>query len=248
MHATMQATHLTHNNLKPSQKSINLSEIWGKKKTLKYKANFGEIYSVSSTCFFPSKWLYLSFISTRQMSLWRLERPPQLEVHHRTIDGSKTPRLRMAAGGRGGGGVERGGVVVVVGGNKEAAFLPGSALFPLCTKPQPPPLQYQEHANNKQASRHTHTPMPLQLCQWGPIKHTPKQLAAFTQACSTRLDERVRTVRIRAVYDVIWWLVIKTRCRCHHETPGGVVAECWRWCGCKRNADLLNNNVMWYST
>lgn len=32
---------------------------------------------------------------------------------------------------------------------------------------------------NKAANTH----LPLQLCQWGTIKHTPEQLAAFTQAC-----------------------------------------------------------------
>ena len=167
-------------------------------KTLKYKANL-EIYSVSSTC----DWLNLSFISKRQVFLEIRKTPTArgASSHNRWIkdtaeDGCWGSGAGWGAGGGGGG-------VAVLGRVTTRRQLSCQTLPYFPCAPNPNPL----HCNTKNMqtiNKAANTHMPQQLRQWGTIKHTPKQPAAFTQAHLTRPDKRVHTTQIRAVCDVIW--------------------------------------------
>lgn len=63
---------------------------------------------------------------------------------------------------------------------KKAVFLPGSGLFPLCPKPPTPstasPSTYkqQQQKTHARTRQHTYTPVSLQPCRQGAIKHTLK--------------------------------------------------------------------------
>lgn len=72
-------------------------------------------------------------------------------------------------------------VCVCVGGRGKRLLSCQAPLYFPCA-PNPNPL----HCNTKNMqtiNKPANTHMPLQLCRWGTINHTPKQLAAFTQAC-----------------------------------------------------------------